>query len=823
MNNTNTILQPITELSLSSSDFGNDLNDRLENINDNFLKIVQTDFLKGNPGNSAGVKSCPITNNAGPEQNIELGLYKTINDQHELTSNELYDLLKNCIKGTAADNANSLKNIQIIGSNDYYNWHDQLDRSEIQLIYETIEDKNVIVSSLPYVFLDNRFKHLDVMEDNDGSQRIPNIEDLEDQSCVIYYQKIGNDAGFQKVRTFPTIYYDKNIDEGNFCWMINNSRSGIPCKGPKGMDGHDGRLYVGFISRETIEIDGTDANEHELYCIIEKGEQKDPQSIQGMEDGSAIICFEAEFDNNTKKYFPITTSTTTSTEDDVVSSVVSSYKISTIKVDKNNTTPNLRYTVYGGQNATNVNLLSNLNLFETLLKKIGYDNDENFGNLDGLFIPATEDGSYRHILKATYSDEDDIKDTLKLSLDNGSGDVKESNIHIDYNNASIGRFDEIKMNLAPDNAHGIPIIEFDAILHPSRVYGPFASYFNCEIGGTQYYCKIKDTITVTDENNEELTTVCNLLNTVVFKETLLEELITFFDVYEQFPNKKSATYMLKWSDAYNMFEFLNKLYQGRYKRENNNMLTDLSGWGVKILKLTPDISISIVEGEYVLKIDVDPKNWSELSISDIKKMWGSFSQSMTSKSNVKYRIDPRDYLNDVSIDENQTSGKIWKYSNNNGGSPIYSLADPQSIIDNMEMEMPMRQLPIYLLTGETETNIGFPDVYNENTLINYRNTILLDNVKINGRAFITAEKFEEHRNNSEIKQFLVLTKDEYAEQIELLKDITQEECVTNIDTDVNINGELNCGIINGIQNLKSVIDDLKNKIKKLEDKINEMS
>lgn len=367
MNNTNTILQPITELSLSSSDFGNDLNDRLENINDNFLKIVQTDFLKGNPGNSAGVKSCPIKDG----QDTKLGLYY-IDDQNELTEltpDELYDLLKKCIQGTTEDSNNSLTGIQRINSNDYYNWYDQLDGSEIQLIYETVEDKNVIVSSLPYVFLDNRFKHLDVMEDNDGSQRIPNIEKLVDQSCVVYYQKTGNNVGFQKVQTFPTIYYDKNIDDGNFCWMINNSRSGIPCKGPKGMDGHDGRLYVGFINPEIIEIDGVDVNEnmHELYCIIENGEQKKPQDIRGIEDGSAIICFEANKNEESGEYFPITTETGSG-------DVVSSYKISTIKVDKTNT--DLRYTVYGGQNAINVNLLSNLNLFKDLLSEIGYEDLE---------------------------------------------------------------------------------------------------------------------------------------------------------------------------------------------------------------------------------------------------------------------------------------------------------------------------------------------------------------------------------------------------------------------------------------------------------------
>lgn len=806
MNNVNnTILQPITELSLSSSDFGNDLNDRLENINDNFLKIVQTDFLKGNPGNSAGVKSCPITNNAGPEQNISLGLYKTINDQNELTSNDLYNLLKNCIQGTATDYDNSLNGIRITGSNDYYNWHDQLNGSEIQLIYETIEDKNVIVSSLPYVFLDNRFKHLDMMESNQ------NIENLVDQSCVVYYQKTGNDAGFQKVRTFPTIYYDKNIDEGNFCWMINNSRSGIPCKGPKGMDGHDGRLYVGFINRETIIIDGIDTNEHELYCIIEKGEQKDPQSIQGMEDGSAIICFEAKLDNDTEKYFPITTSTE-------LGDVVSSYKISTIKVDKTNTNPNSRYTVYGGQNATNVNLLSNLNLFESLLSKIGYGN-ENLGNLDVLFIPATENGSHRHILKATDSDNDDIKDTLKLDLVNGSSVVKKSNIHIDYNNASIGHFKEIAMNLAPDNAIEIPVIEFVAILHPSMVYGYNSPHFDCTIAGNNYPCKIKDTIKVTNVNNEELTTVCNLLNTVVFNGGSVEDYITFFDVYDDFDTKIFATYMLRWNNAHNIYEFLNNLYQGRYNSMNDKQaLADLSGWDVKISHPIHTSQISIIdEGEHVLKTSIIDPGWHKLISSDIRGLRTDYNK--LNGGIIKYSIDPHDYLNDVLIN-GLCTGKIWKYSNNNGGSPIYSLADPQSIEEDWSS---MCQLPIYLPTGETETNIGFPSIELDNHPNSYRNTILLDNVKINGRAFITAEKFEEHRNNSEIKQFLVFTKEEYMEQIQLLSGATQEKCETNINTDVNINGKLNCGTINGIQNLKSVIDDLKNKIKKLEDKINEMS
>lgn len=118
---------------------------------------------------------------------------------------------------------------------------------------EIIEFKTIT----PYVYVDERFRAL--------SGDLSELADCTDMSCVIsmdYIEDENNDSQYRFICTqsFPTLYF--NIDaegEGALYWIINGSRTQIPARGPKGIDGTTGNFYIG-IAADVTEDDQRNAD-----------------------------------------------------------------------------------------------------------------------------------------------------------------------------------------------------------------------------------------------------------------------------------------------------------------------------------------------------------------------------------------------------------------------------------------------------------------------------------------------------------------------------------------------------------------------------------
>lgn len=211
-------LHNIKAPNLNSATYGADIRQQFENINDNFRKLSNYDFIKGEDGKSV------------TPTNIDLSLSE---------NTQWVDVLKNTIynynKGIGSDSV-FLNDIE-------YKWDDNFSKNPGELLLMYTGDK--IVSSLPYIYIDPRFNEdlLKRAEQNDYSQLI-------DYTCVVYFDKYENDQPvFRVVELFPTLYFDN--DQQKFCWKIWGNETGLIASGPQGKDGVNGNILV--VSRNYSE------------------------------------------------------------------------------------------------------------------------------------------------------------------------------------------------------------------------------------------------------------------------------------------------------------------------------------------------------------------------------------------------------------------------------------------------------------------------------------------------------------------------------------------------------------------------------------------
>lgn len=204
-NSTNNFdLKEIGGIELDSGQYGVDLSERLADINKNFNKIIESDFLRGAPGRSISISTW-VFNDETKETPMGQSLIDAIMSNNLGQEN---NALKSSIVGALMD-------------------------KEIKVIYD---EAGTIVSSLPFTFIDKRFY--------DGKTLDKSLANETDLSCVLVYETTSNSGGFVAAQTFPTLYWDAGLDGGNFCWKINGQKTGLPCKGPQGNDGSGGTLYT---------------------------------------------------------------------------------------------------------------------------------------------------------------------------------------------------------------------------------------------------------------------------------------------------------------------------------------------------------------------------------------------------------------------------------------------------------------------------------------------------------------------------------------------------------------------------------------------------
>lgn len=199
MSTNNNILNELILPELNSIEYGQGINSLISNINDNFQRIVESDYLRGPKGDS-----------------IILLEYNVKTDQDNNGTLLKDDIFAAIIDGLDEDVYNGLTSEDVEG--------------KISIIYESVDnEESRIITSLPFIFIDPRYKDL---------TDISRFEDIEDCSCIVQY----SEGSFKAIKTFPTLYYDKNV--GQFCWRINGTDTGLLARGPKGERGENGNIYI---------------------------------------------------------------------------------------------------------------------------------------------------------------------------------------------------------------------------------------------------------------------------------------------------------------------------------------------------------------------------------------------------------------------------------------------------------------------------------------------------------------------------------------------------------------------------------------------------
>ena len=110
---------------------------------------------------------------------------------------------------------------------------------------ETTSDLIVIKSVIPIIFIDMRFRDYNLTALNAQTY---------DLSCTITFNSDSQDNNWICNQTFPTLYYDydpESVGQEGYdattalYWVINGTRTRIPARGPKGINGKSGVVYLG--------------------------------------------------------------------------------------------------------------------------------------------------------------------------------------------------------------------------------------------------------------------------------------------------------------------------------------------------------------------------------------------------------------------------------------------------------------------------------------------------------------------------------------------------------------------------------------------------
>lgn len=265
---TNNGVIPIEEITLNNTKFGEQLNERLNKIHQNFTKIVESEYLKGAPGNNTVTKSVTLT-----KSNDSTGVYLNINSENELTLGDLFKYIEDAIKSKWGIESQNDQSLEGIGES---TWNQDLSGKEIILITEQISDRLILKSVIPIVHIDLRFYNKNISEDPSK------YTNLIDTSCSIHYD---TEKGFEALSTFPTLYYDSQVGEGNLCWKINGQETGMPAQGPTGKDADPYISYLckgEMVDKKNIKIiEKWDLNNEGTYEWISiNGQNNLPEKTQ---------------------------------------------------------------------------------------------------------------------------------------------------------------------------------------------------------------------------------------------------------------------------------------------------------------------------------------------------------------------------------------------------------------------------------------------------------------------------------------------------------------------------------------------------------------
>lgn len=228
---------------LDASNYAHQLNQVFTNIDNNFTKLANHDFIKGERGDSVKIQEVELISSTTDNS--------VANEYNEYNIDGLTrfgELLLNSIKNNfITDDTNSNILDIDIDENTKLNWLDNFKSNpgKLYMIYDATAsniDEDKAYSSLYYTFLDGRYANNTI-----GKLDPSNYQDVSDMSCIAIYDKDLDEStegtlGFKIIsNAFPTIYYEDGI---GLCWKVNGNNTGIPVQGIKGKDGINSAIYI---------------------------------------------------------------------------------------------------------------------------------------------------------------------------------------------------------------------------------------------------------------------------------------------------------------------------------------------------------------------------------------------------------------------------------------------------------------------------------------------------------------------------------------------------------------------------------------------------
>lgn len=284
-------LTPITAPDLTSSSFGDNVKQQFENIDSNFRKLGNYDFIKGEHGADLGIcrESIFIDDttklSALGAAVVSVILGKIVNENDDITK----------IEGAPG---------KVLDSN----WYDFFvkdgvadeDTSMISVFYRDINPllensiREYIGSPTPIVFIDARFSSSTIKKAGEDNS-YDDYSSVTDLSCALY---VSYDNGWrvEKINHFPTLYYEDSM----FKWKIADKESGIRAQGAPGLDGRPGRVWIGLTDSVISgnDITSITATDVPISCILsDEGEwvewsdsaKLDVFEEMGVREGDTII------------------------------------------------------------------------------------------------------------------------------------------------------------------------------------------------------------------------------------------------------------------------------------------------------------------------------------------------------------------------------------------------------------------------------------------------------------------------------------------------------------------------------------------------------
>lgn len=284
----------ITEIvapSLTDVSYGKSIDQQFENINENFRKVGNHDFIKGQPGDSIEIENVKIFNydNTGELSEIEL-----------LGSN-LYNALKNAVEEFAKSESSVIDNpLCSVGE---FNWDDAIMKSDFNIpivVYKnSVNDtKEYVCSASTVSFFDNRFS-ADAIEANQNAES--NIYDngVVDVTSLLNFKKNNGEWSCTLNLSFPRLKYK----DGLFYWVINNDNTTIKSTGIKGDRGESGIVYVGLCEAFPTEYENTPII---ITQFLNSAGKWDPQVPASLKIGDTIIVYYKSEDSDDYLGYSIT-------------------------------------------------------------------------------------------------------------------------------------------------------------------------------------------------------------------------------------------------------------------------------------------------------------------------------------------------------------------------------------------------------------------------------------------------------------------------------------------------------------------------------------